>query len=207
MVKENWSYLESAKTLVQALVLSKLDYFNSLIADSAQYQLDKLQCIKNMACRVVCQHKKFDHVANSIDSLHWLKVWECTVFKAATLVYKCKSDMAPLYLKDLLRENNHSSRTLRPSTSNCLTPQFFKSTLAFNGSFTSAGPRVWNALPTSSKECTTLNSFKLSLKTHLVNQSYHVQHHIICIPSHHHIIPSSIVFTKMISTFFINFPC
>ena len=80
--------LESAKSIVQALVLSKLEYCNSLLACSAQYQLHKLQCIENMACRVVCQFKKFDHVTNSMESLYWLKVQECIVFKLATLVYK-----------------------------------------------------------------------------------------------------------------------
>ena len=34
---------------VQALVISKLDYCNSLLLGSAQYQLDKLQCIQMIA--------------------------------------------------------------------------------------------------------------------------------------------------------------
>ena len=76
--------LESAKTIVQALVLSMFDYFNFLLAGSAQYQLDKLQCIENMVCRVVCQLKNFDLVRNSMESLHWLKVWGCIVFKLVT---------------------------------------------------------------------------------------------------------------------------
>ena len=66
--------LESSKTIVQALVLSRLDYCNSPLAGSAQYQCDKLQCIENMAWRVVCRLKKFDHVTNSMESLHQLKV-------------------------------------------------------------------------------------------------------------------------------------
>ena len=152
-----------------------------------------------MACRVVYQLNKFDHVTNSMESLHWLKVWESIVFKFATLVYKCKPDMAPSYLKDLIHGHNHSSRTLRSSISNCLTPKPFKSMLAFNGSFTSVGPGVWNGLPTSSRECIMFDSFNCSLKTHLFTQS--VEHHFMCIPSHHHFMPSSHVFNKMISTF------
>ena len=41
---------ESAKALTQALVLSKLDYCNGLLLGSAEYQLEKLQRIHNMAC-------------------------------------------------------------------------------------------------------------------------------------------------------------
>ena len=105
--------LESAKTKVQASqLLSKLDYCNCHLAASAQNQLDKLYCIENMGCIVVCQIKKFDHVTNSMESLHWFKVWEHIMFKLATIICKCISDMAPSYLKDLLHGHNHSSRTL-----------------------------------------------------------------------------------------------
>ena len=41
---------ESAKTITQALIPSKVDYCNSLLLGTVSYQLDKLQCIQNMAC-------------------------------------------------------------------------------------------------------------------------------------------------------------
>ena len=44
---------DTTKTLVQALMLSKLDYCNSALVESASYQLDKLQKVLNMASRVV----------------------------------------------------------------------------------------------------------------------------------------------------------
>ena len=51
------SYLDidTTKIIVQALLLSKLDYCNSLALGSPEYQLDKLQCIQNMFCRVIFQ--------------------------------------------------------------------------------------------------------------------------------------------------------
>ena len=39
-----------AQLITQALVLSCMDYCNSLLVETAQYQLDKLQCIQNMSC-------------------------------------------------------------------------------------------------------------------------------------------------------------
>ena len=41
---------DTAKTVVQALILSKL---HSALVGSASYQLNKLQRVQNMACRVV----------------------------------------------------------------------------------------------------------------------------------------------------------
>ena len=44
---------DTAKTVVQTLILSKLDYCNSALVGSTSYQLNKLQRVQNMTCRVV----------------------------------------------------------------------------------------------------------------------------------------------------------
>ena len=41
---------DTANIIVQSLVISRLDYCNSLLLGSAKYQLDKYQRIQNMAC-------------------------------------------------------------------------------------------------------------------------------------------------------------
>ena len=78
--------IESTRTVVQALVLSRLDYCNSMVQGSADYQLHKLQKIQNMACRVVCNLNKHDHVSNHMEALHWLKIRERICFK---LLHSC----------------------------------------------------------------------------------------------------------------------
>ena len=54
---------KSAQLIVQALVLSNIDYCNSLLAGSSQYQLNKLQHIQNMSCWVICNIRKHNHVS------------------------------------------------------------------------------------------------------------------------------------------------
>ena len=80
---------DRAKIIIQALVLSKLDYCNSLLAGSAKYQLEKLQRVQNMACRVINNLRKYDHISASLIGLHWLKVKEHIEYKIACLVYRC----------------------------------------------------------------------------------------------------------------------
>ena len=63
---------DSIKTLIQALIMSKLDYCNALLPGSFKFLLTKLQHIQNMACRIVCSLRKFDHVTQPIYDLHWL---------------------------------------------------------------------------------------------------------------------------------------
>jgi len=72
---------ESAKTVVNSLVVSKVDYCNSLLAACTQQQTDKLQRVLNCAARVILGGSKYDHVTPLIrDDLHWLRVPERITF-------------------------------------------------------------------------------------------------------------------------------
>ena len=93
---------DSTKTIIQALVMSKLDYSNSLLLGSADYQLNKIQHIQNIACRIVCNLRKFDHVTPSMHDLHWLKIPQRIQFKIACLMYNCINGQALEYHIDLL---------------------------------------------------------------------------------------------------------
>ena len=61
-VHQSRSLLDKNTTKIIVQVLSKLDYCNSLLLGSPEYQMDKLQHIQNMACRVIFQLRKHDHI-------------------------------------------------------------------------------------------------------------------------------------------------
>ena len=89
---------DTTRTIIQALVMSKLDYCKSLLPGSANYQLKKIQRIQNMAHRIVCNLHKCDHVTPSKHNLHWLMIPQRIQFKIACLMYKCIKGQAPKYL-------------------------------------------------------------------------------------------------------------
>ena len=62
---------------MQALVLGKLNYWNSLLMGMTDYNLDKLQKIQNMVCRMIFKLRKYNHVSDHLSQLHWLKVRQC----------------------------------------------------------------------------------------------------------------------------------
>ena len=66
--------IETTKTLVQALVLSCLDYCNSMLLGIPNYNIHKLQCIQNMSARIVRQLPPRSRITNHLADLHWLKV-------------------------------------------------------------------------------------------------------------------------------------
>ena len=58
---------KTTQLLVQALVLTNIDYCNSLLAGSSQYQLNKLQQIQNMSCWIICNIRKYDHISSGYE--------------------------------------------------------------------------------------------------------------------------------------------
>ena len=166
---------QSAKIIAQSLILSRLDYCNSLLAGTANIHLDKLQLIQNMACRVIFNLCKYDHVSDQLRSLHWLKINERTVYKIACLVYNCMNGLASQYLIDLLPPNP-SKWTLRSSSSSAsmYLPRTCRTSQAQQSSFQSIGPWIWASLPETVQRFGSVNEFRSKLKTHLFAISHYM---------------------------------
>ena len=124
-----------------------------------------------MSCQLICNIKRYDHVSPAMRDLHWLKIPERIVYKLCLLVYKCHNNLAPKYLIELLPSRT-SRRPLRSSHSVNITEAYFKNSQCQSSSFSLAGLRAWNSLPTRVKTAQSLNSFKSLLKTHLFTISY-----------------------------------
>ncbi len=96
--------------------------------------------------------------------LHWLPICFRVDFKMLLLVYKSRNGLAPTYLCELLTEYQ-PIRSLRSSNQDLLSTP--KSRLKCRGdrAFSIAPPRLWNALPLSIRQASSVNIFKSRLKT------------------------------------------
>ncbi|KAI4886774.1 hypothetical protein NFI96_006694 [Prochilodus magdalenae] len=72
---------EATQLLVQSLVISRLDYCNSLLAGLPLWAIRPLQLVQNAAARLIFNLPKFTHVTPLLRSLHWLPVVACIRFK------------------------------------------------------------------------------------------------------------------------------
>ena len=104
---------DNKKLLVQAVILSRIDYCNSLLFGVASIHLTKLQRIKNTAARLVCYNPKHEYITPTLIRLHWLPVKFRINFKIAMLVYKCIYNKAPKYLSSLIEFRKVSRYSLR----------------------------------------------------------------------------------------------
>ena len=68
--------VESTQALVQSLVLSQLDYCNSLYHGFPKFQISKLQRIRNSFARLITFTPFHEHIKPVLMQLHWLPVSE-----------------------------------------------------------------------------------------------------------------------------------
>ena len=90
---------EAAKIVVQALVMSKLGYCNSI----SNKLLDKLQRVQNCAAKLVLtSYTEHQSSPECLQTLHWLPIKYRIQYKILLLVFKSTKGFTPPYLQDLL---------------------------------------------------------------------------------------------------------
>ncbi len=157
--------LKTTERLIHAFVSSRIDYCNSLLYGLPQYQLNKIQRIQNSAAKLTVM--KRDNVSSILNDLHWLPIAKRIEFKILLITFKCLNGLAPVYLSDLLTKYI-PVRNLRSSSSNLLVkPRAIRTLTYGERAFSSAAPTLWNNLPAGLRSITSLEQFKLNLKTFL----------------------------------------
>ncbi|XP_073768781.1 uncharacterized protein [Danio rerio] len=161
----------AAQLLVQALVLSKLDYCNSLLAGLPANSIKPLQLLQNAAARVVFNEPKRAHVTPLLVRLHWLPVAARIKFKALMFAYKVTSGLASSYLLSLL-QIYVPSRNLRSVNERRLVVPSQRGKKSLSRTLTLNLPSWWNELPNCIRTAESLATFKKRLKTQLFSLHY-----------------------------------
>ena len=97
---------EGLKVLVNSLVISRLDYCNSVLYGIPKYQRDKLQKIQNIAARMITGTRSTDHITSTLKNLHWLPVEARINFKILLITYKILNGQSTSYLESIIQENH-----------------------------------------------------------------------------------------------------
>ena len=157
---------DQTKSIVHAYVTTKLNSNNSLLAGITLEQRRRLERVQHAAAKLITKSNKYDHVTPLLHELHWLPIEYRIKFKILLLTYKSLKGNGPVYLKDLFKFRD-SPRQLRSVDS--LTLEYPRTNRRSYGdrAFSIAAATEWNRLPDEIKSCSSVNSFKSQLKTHL----------------------------------------
>ena len=163
---------EACHNVVWGLVLSRLDYANSLLLGARKVDLKRLQRLQNKAARLVFSCGRDQPSAGLLQELHWLPVKQRIHYKVLLYIYKCLHSDAPRYLIDLVttHRSQHSldcQRRLRSFSDHTRLSVGRSKKKAGDSSFIIGAPRLWNQLPADLREAVSVLTFKRMLKTFL----------------------------------------
>ena len=157
------------RTLTGALVQSFFDYAcASWYHSTSKAMKTRLQTSQNKLVRLLLGLAPRTHLTPAhFDRVGWLRVDDRVQYLAMAQVHKIRySSKIPRYLSNyFLNVNEVHTHNTRGSATNHVQPR--SCTNKGLNSFRSYATKMWNSLPTGIKSCTSLDSFKASLKEHL----------------------------------------
>ena len=153
--------LTATQLLVQALVLSRLDYCNALLLGLPQGHISRLQRVQNSAAWLVTCTLWREHISVVMIQLHWLPI-------AQRIKYNTVHCTAPSYLCTLVDRYSPKRELCSGRGAILLQQPRFKSTSG-NLAFTMAVLKLWNYLPEGLRM---ISEFMKKIKTHLFRKAF-----------------------------------
>jgi len=140
--------LNGTSALFRPLVLSRLDYCNSVLAGLPSSTLTLLQWVLHVAARLVNDLKTFDHVTSTLVDLHWLPIKQCVDYKPCCHVHNVSIGHAPAYLSNMLTACADVPSLFRLRTSSSGDYVIPRTSLRLGErAFTVSAPVAWINLP------------------------------------------------------------
>ena len=170
---QKYTDIDNTKMLLCTLVLSQLDYVNSILSRTLKTIIKPYQTVQNLVARVAYKKSRREDVYMCLQQLHWLPIKYRTMFKFLTIAYNAVHGKAPHYLKEKLKQK-HYHRTTRQSTSTGITldiPLNRKKSFA-DGCLSYAAAKYWNDIPDNIRTAKDIKIFKSLLKTHLFKHAF-----------------------------------
>jgi len=153
-------------------VTSKLDFNNCLLYGLPDCLILKLQRIQNAAARMVLRLPKHCHITPVLIQLHWLPITYRIDYKVLLMVYKALNNLAPEYIRDMLKYKPVTAHSLRSNDQKLLMVPRSHTVTYGDRNFRTYAPKLWNVLPFDIRNCDNVDKFKQLLKTVLFNRAF-----------------------------------
>ena len=161
--------------MVHSLVVSKVDYCNSLFNGLPNVILKKVQSVLNRAARLIFNLPPRVPTTSSLIELHCLPLKARIEIKICLLTFKALKFNQPSYIRELLSfSSNESTLGLRSADDpyRLHEPRTIGERGFANRSFSCIAPRLYNKLPITFKLIDSLTTSKSHLKSFLFSHAY-----------------------------------
>lgn len=98
-----WIPIDARRTLIQALIVSRLDYRNALFLGAREDLVCRLQVVQNTAARMALNKQRRASSLPLLKALHWLPIRKRAIFKLLTLAYKARNGIGPVDLQNKIK--------------------------------------------------------------------------------------------------------
>jgi len=156
---------KTMKLLCNSLILSKIDYCNSLLVNVPKNEIHRLQKAINFAARLVTRRKRNCNITPILEELGWYKMEDRIRYKISCLTFTVLHSGKPDYLNKYLRIYV-PTRQLRSGNKNVLVQENAKLKIG-EGSIGFSGPKIWNSLPETVRLSRNYSIFTYNLHKHL----------------------------------------
>ena len=144
-------------------ILPLIGYGSNTWGTTSSANIERLTKLQKRANQIILKVNYATPSASMFQELECLPVSKRIKYKKAILTYKALNNLMPQYITDLLKSMSHiHSVNLRSSENGTLHVPRSRTKL-YERSFSCSAPRVWNSLPHSVRNASSLNSFKTSL--------------------------------------------
>jgi len=166
------------------MVISRLNYCNTALADLPQATVTPLQRVQNSAARLIFKPSGREHVTPCLLQLHWLIVSWHVQFKLCCIMHSVFYGTCPAYLINIVEPASAGCTRsgLRSTSSTDYTLPRLHTKFA-KRAFLHAGPSAWNKLPEHLRAVANPAEFQKqlsSLFTAAHNVYWHLSSRILC---------------------------
>jgi len=154
------------RSLLTALVFSRLDYGSVILTGLPKVQQRRLQAVLNASVRLLCSPDFRTRLAPLMKEFGWLKIPDRIAFNMSCLTHRCLHGKGPSYLTDALHlatENSHKRKLRNSGSLSLLVPPTAHKTLG-DRAWCVAAPRTWNHIPPRIRDIVNFHSFTKALK-------------------------------------------
>ena len=153
-----------------SLVLSRLDYCNSILSRSPKYLIQKLQIVQNTAARITLRMPRTEHTTPLLGMLHWLPISSGMAYKIDSLCHTALTTAYPKYLSELLNVYTPARPLRLSSDPNILNIAAARTKSYGQRAFAYQGSINWNRIPGGIIAVKETETLKKHLKTALFSR-------------------------------------